>query len=67
MQACSVGAATRTARRPTSTRVTAGDGDAGLPHGAALLAFAEAVAGWDDDALAAARDRLVAALPVRRS
>ncbi len=35
-----------------------GAGDAGLPHGAALLAFAEAIAGWDDDALAAARARL---------
>ena len=39
--------------------LASGAGDAGLPHGAALLAFAEAIAGWDDDALAAARERLV--------
>jgi hypothetical protein len=38
--------------------LASGVGDAGLPHGAALLAFAEAVAGWDDDALGVARDRL---------
>lgn len=35
-----------------------GTGDAGLPFGAELVAFAEAVAGWDDSALAAARRRL---------
>ena len=39
--------------------ITTGDGDAGLPHGAALVAFAEAIARWDDAALAAARQRLV--------
>jgi hypothetical protein len=35
-----------------------GEGDAGLAHGAALLAFAAAVAGWDEDALGAAREQL---------
>jgi hypothetical protein len=40
--------------------LASGDGDAGLPHGAALMAFAEAIAGWDDDALRVARERLVA-------
>lgn len=40
--------------------ITTGDGDAGLPHGAALVAFAEAIARWDDAALAEARRRLVA-------
>jgi hypothetical protein len=40
--------------------VATGEGDAGLPHGAALLAFAGAIAEWDDGALAVARDRLVA-------
>ena len=35
-----------------------GVGDAGLPHGGALLAFVDAAAGWDDDAVVAARDRL---------
>ncbi len=40
--------------------LASGDGDAGLPHGAALMAFAEAIAGWDDSALAGARARLVA-------
>jgi hypothetical protein len=38
--------------------LASGRGDAGLPHGAALLAFAEAVAGWDDVALATARQRV---------
>ncbi len=37
-----------------------GDGDAGLPHGAELVAFTEAVAGVDDVALDAARAALVA-------
>lgn len=36
-----------------------GSGDGGLPHGAALVGFAEAIAGWDDTVLAAARERLV--------
>lgn len=40
--------------------LASGEGDAGLPHGAALMAFAEAIAGWDDAALATARARLVA-------
>jgi hypothetical protein len=39
--------------------IASGEGDAGLPHGAALVAFAEAIARWDDDALAVARQRLV--------
>lgn len=39
--------------------ITTGEGDAGLPHGAALVAFAEAIARWDDAALAEARQRLV--------
>ena len=37
-----------------------GIGDAGLPHGAELVAFAEAIAGWDDDQLDRARARLAA-------
>jgi hypothetical protein len=40
--------------------VATGEGDAGLPHGAAMLAFADAIAGWDDRSLAVARDRLEA-------
>ena len=39
--------------------IAAGAGDAGLPHGAALVAFAEAIARWDDGVLATARERLV--------
>ena len=39
--------------------IAQGAGDGGLPHGAELVAFAEAVARWDDDALAATRERLV--------
>ncbi len=38
-----------------------GTGDAGLPHGAELIAFSEAAAGVDDAALVAARDALIAA------
>ena len=38
-----------------------GSGDGGLPHGAELLAFTDAAAGFDDAALADARARLVAA------
>ncbi|MFM2078449.1 MAG: hypothetical protein RJA49_2339, partial [Actinomycetota bacterium] len=38
--------------------LASGEGDAGLPHGAALMAFAAAIAGWDSDALAAARAQL---------
>jgi len=39
--------------------IASGEGDAGLPHGATLVAFAEAIARWDDDALASARQQLV--------
>ena len=39
--------------------IATGDGNAGLPHWAALVAFAQAIAGWDDQALAEARARLV--------
>ncbi len=39
--------------------IAEGDGDAGLPHGAEIVAFAEAIGGWDDAALASARARLV--------
>ncbi len=39
--------------------LASGHGDAGLPHGAALMGFVEAAAGWDPAALAAARERLV--------
>jgi hypothetical protein len=38
-----------------------GTGDAGLPHGVELVAFAEAIAGWDDAVLAVARAVLVCA------
>jgi hypothetical protein len=41
--------------------VVDGEGDAGLPHGAELVGFAEAVAGHDDLALAAAREHLLVA------
>ncbi len=41
--------------------IASGDGDAGLPHGALLMAFAAAAAGFDEAALASARDALVAA------
>jgi len=40
--------------------IAAGEGDAGLPHGAELVAFAEAIARFDDGVLAVARERLVA-------
>ncbi len=36
-----------------------GEGDAGLPHGAEIVAFAQACAGWDDTAIASARAQLV--------
>ena len=39
--------------------IASGVGDGGLPHGVALMAFAEAIAGWDDAQLSVARDRLV--------
>jgi hypothetical protein len=41
--------------------IAAGEGDAGLPFGAELMAFAEAIARFDDGALTAARERLVEA------
>jgi hypothetical protein len=41
------------------TVIASGDGDAGLPHGAELVAFAQAIAGFDDAALATAREQLV--------
>ncbi len=41
--------------------IAEGEGDGGLPFGAELIAFAEAIGGFDDDALAAARARLTAA------
>ncbi len=41
------------------TAVAAGAGDTHLDHGAALLRFATACAGLDDDELAAARQALV--------
>ena len=41
--------------------LASGDGVAGLPHGALLMAFAEAIAQWDEAALASARDALVGA------
>jgi hypothetical protein len=40
--------------------VVEGHGDAGLPFGAELVAFVEAIAGWDDTVLATARARLAA-------
>jgi hypothetical protein len=39
--------------------IASGSGDAGLPHGAELVAFAEAIARFDDHSLATARARLV--------
>ena len=39
--------------------IAAGAGDGGLPHGRQLVAFAEAIAQFDDAALAMARHRLV--------
>ncbi len=38
-----------------------GDGDGGLPYGVELVAFADAVGGYDERALADARDRLAVA------
>ena len=41
--------------------IAEGEGDGGLPFGAELVAFAEAVGGFDDAALSVARSRLGAA------
>jgi hypothetical protein len=41
--------------------IASGAGDAGLPHGAELVAFAAAIAGFDDAVLAEVRAALVAA------
>ncbi len=38
--------------------IAEGAGDAGLPHGAELVAFADAVGGFDDEVLGIARERL---------
>ncbi len=40
------------------TSIATGDGTGGVAFGAELLAFAEAIAGWDDEELAEARERL---------
>lgn len=40
--------------------LASGEGDAGLPHGQSLLAFASAIARFDDAELVRARDALVA-------
>lgn len=42
------------------TAIADGEGDGGLPFGAELIAFTDAVAGVDGAALVAARDTLVA-------
>ena len=42
--------------------IGAAQGDAGVPHGDLLVAFAEAVVGEDDSALATARNALTTAL-----
>lgn len=44
--------------------IAEGDGDAGLPHGAELVAFTDAVAGVDEAALITARAALVASAGV---
>ncbi len=41
--------------------IATGLGDGGLPFGQELVQFASAIAGFDDDALQLARNRLVAA------
>lgn len=40
--------------------IARGEGDGGVAHGRELVAFAEAIGGFDDEVLAAARARLVA-------
>ena len=49
-----------TGQRVDLAAVAAGGGDVGLDHGAALLRFAGACGGIDDDELAAARAALIA-------
>lgn len=44
------------------TAVTAGDGDAGVPHGDLLIEFGEAVLGDDDARLDRARSAVVVAM-----
>jgi hypothetical protein len=39
--------------------IASGEGDAGLPFGRELIAFADAIAGYDNDVLASARRHLV--------
>ena len=43
------------------TSIATGEGTGGLPFGAELLAFTEAVADWDDEELAETRERLCSA------
>ena len=42
------------------TAIAEGAGDAGLPFGAEIVGFVEAIGGWDPAQLVAARQRLVA-------
>jgi hypothetical protein len=51
---------TETGQQVDIIAVADGVGDVGLPHGRALLRFASACAGVDDDELAAARTALAA-------
>jgi hypothetical protein len=51
---------TETGQQVDLAAVAAGGGDVGFDHGAALLRFAGACGGIDDDELAAARGALVA-------
>jgi hypothetical protein len=46
------------------TAIADDDRDAGLPFSTELVAFAQAIGGWDDDALETARTRLAAAAGV---
>ncbi len=43
------------------TSIATGHGTGGVPFGAELLAFAEAIADWDDEELAETREQLCAA------
>lgn len=40
------------------TSIVTGEGTGGVPFGAELLAFTDAIADWDDEELAEARERL---------